>query len=154
MHVTGPTTRSARWSSSSSSSSASRRSQTRSQPGTIANLRHRHEAWSAQFHASGLTETASGLLLYTVAQIGRPRSPASRVVEATEDLLEATRFGLAPLIGDDLALLRSLRHDQRSYAEPALRIAETVSRLVDERGWVTAARRGTAPARRPGSPSP
>lgn len=101
------------------------------QPGTVANLRHRHEAWSAQFHASGLTETATGLLLYAVAQVGRAKVTGEPVVAATEDMLEATRFGLAPLIGTDLALLRRLRHDQRGYAEPARRIAETVAGLVE-----------------------
>jgi cobaltochelatase CobT len=100
------------------------------QVGTIANLRHRHEAWSAQFHASGLTETATGLLLYTVAQTGRAKVTGEPVVAATEDLLEATRFGLAPLIGEDLGRLRSLRHDQAAYAETAHRIAETISGLV------------------------
>lgn len=111
-----------------------------SQTGTIDNLRHRHETWSAQFHDSGLTETAFGLLLYAVAQVGRAKVTAERVVAATEDMLEATRFGLAPLIGADLALLRGLRHDQRSYAVPARRVAQAVAKLVEDEG-----RSGTAP---------
>ena len=102
------------------------------QRGTVANLRHRHVAWSAQFHASGLTETDPGLLLYTVAQAARARVTNEPVVAATEDLLEGTRFGLAPLIGPDLARLRRLRHDQAAYAEPAGRIAEAIARLVQE----------------------
>lgn len=100
------------------------------QPGTVANLRHRHEAWSAQFHSSGLAETATGLLLYTVAQVGRAKVTGEPVVEATEDLLEGTRFGLAPLIGADLSRLRALRYDQRAYAAPARRIAAAVASLV------------------------
>ncbi len=111
--------------------------------GTIANLRHRHEAWSAQFHASGMTETGTGLLLFTVAQVGRARVTAQPVVHATEDVLEATRFGLAPLIGGDLRQLRSLRHDQEAYAEPAGRIAVTIAELA-------AAQQSNGPAPRGG----
>ena len=110
------------------------------QTGTVANLRHRYDAWTAEFLASGLTETASGLLLYAVAQIGRTRVTGDPLSETTEDLIEATRFGLAPLIGNDLAKLRSLRHDQQAFAVPARRIAEAVAQmLLDE------AETGTAP---------
>lgn len=118
----------------------------RSQAGTISNLRHRHEAWSIQFHDSGLTETASGLLLYAVAQVGRSKVTGERVVEATEDMLEATRFGLAPLIGADLALLRRLRYDQSSYALPARRIAEKVAELAESEARSGRAPRGRARA--------
>lgn len=54
-------------------------------------------------------ETMEGLLLYTVAQLGRSKATNEPVVAATEDQLEATRFGLAPHIGSDLAQLRRLR---------------------------------------------
>jgi cobaltochelatase CobT len=110
------------------------------QTGTLANLRHRYDAWTAEFLASGLTETASGLLLYAVAQIGRTRVTGDPISQTTEDLIEATRFGLAPLIGNDLAKLRSLRHDQLAYAVPAQRIAEAVGQLV-----LHEAETGTAP---------
>jgi len=99
--------------------------------GVVANLRHRHETWSAAFHASGLTETPSGLLLYTVAQVARARVTGEPVVEATEDLLEGTRLALAPVIGPDLAALRRLRHDQAGYAVHALRIAAHVASLLE-----------------------
>ena len=99
--------------------------------GLIRNLRHRHEAWSRAFHASGLTESTHGLLLYTVAQICRSRVTGEPAVEETEDLLEATRFSLAPAIGSDLAGLRRHRADQAAYAVHARSIARTVAALVD-----------------------
>ncbi|VWX62642.1 Cobalt chelatase [Burkholderiales bacterium 8X] len=105
-----------------------------SMPGMVRNLRHRHEAWSLDFHDSGNTETARGLLLYAVIQICRARACGQQVVEQTEDMLEATRFGLAPLIGNALAGLRRDRHDQRAYAHHALDIARTVARLLEEAG--------------------
>lgn len=101
-------------------------------PGLARNLRHRHETWSQAFHASGLTETATGILLYTVAQVCRSRVTAEPVLEATEGLTEATRMALAPRLGPDLAGLRRQRHDQAAYARHALAIAEAVSAMVRE----------------------
>ncbi len=99
-------------------------------PGVRRNLRHRFEAWSLRFHHSGGTESARGLLLYTVTQVCRARVTGEAVVEETEDLLEATRAGLAPLLGVALAGLRRERADQRAYAVHALRIAAEVA------GWL------------------
>ncbi|MBB4224746.1 cobaltochelatase CobT-related protein [Variovorax guangxiensis] len=98
------------------------------------NLRHRHEQWSLAFHHSGLTDTARGLLLYTVAQICRARVNGEQVVEETEDMLEATRFALAPLIGHALAGLRKDRADQAAYAVHARAIARIVAAMLHEAG--------------------
>lgn len=114
-------------------------------PGMTANVRHRHETWSQAFVASGLLETMEGMLLYTVAQVGRSKVTNEPVVAATEDRLEATRFGLAPAIGADLAQLRRLRTRQAAYAEPARRISETVAALLeDEVGHDSASAAGGA----------
>ncbi|KFU78754.1 cobaltochelatase CobT [Amycolatopsis lurida] len=99
-------------------------------PGMRRNLRLRHLRWSLEFHRSGLTETARGLLLYTVAQICRSRITGEPVVEETEDLIEATRFALAPSLGHDLAGLRRHRTDQKAFAEHALAIARTTGALL------------------------
>ena len=99
-------------------------------PGLARNLRHRHVQWSLAFHHSGLTETAQGLLLYTVAQVCRSRVSAQPVVEATEDLIEATRMAIVPQLGNDLAGLRRQRHDQAAYAVHALAIARVVAGMV------------------------
>ena len=103
-------------------------------PGMQHNLRHRHECWSLAFHQSGTTDTARGLLVYAVAQICRARVSAQQVVEATEDMIEATRFGLSSLIGHALAGLRRDRHDQAAYAVHARDIARTVAGLVKDAG--------------------
>lgn len=103
-------------------------------PGVRTNLRHRHEAWSLAYHHAGHTDGARGLLLYTALQMVRARVTAEPVLEETEDLMEATRFGLAPRIGHALALLRRARGDQRAYAEPARRIAAEVTAMLREAG--------------------
>jgi cobaltochelatase CobT len=99
-------------------------------PGVASNLRHRHEAWSRSFHHSGLTDSARGLLLYTVAQICRARVTNEPVLAETEDQLEATRAALSPLIGHTLAGLRRDRHDQAAYAGHALAIARTIAQML------------------------
>lgn len=107
--------------------------------GVRCNLRHRHEAWSAAFHRSGLTETARGLLLYTLAQVARARVSGEPVVDETQDLIEATRFALASMIGNALAGLRRHRGDQAAYAEHALAIAAAVGSMLREAGHADAA---------------
>ena len=101
-------------------------------PGVRYNLRHRHEQWSLAFHHSGLTETSSGVLLYTVAQMCRARVTAEPVIDATEDFIEATRMSLAPKLGHNLSRLRRTRFDQAAYAQHALAIAQIVSGMVHE----------------------
>jgi cobaltochelatase CobT len=103
-------------------------------PGMARNLWHRHIQWSLHFHHSGMTDTARGLLIYAVAQICRARVTGQQVVEETEDMLEATRFGLSPLIGHALAGLRRDRADQRAYAAHARDIARTVAGLLADAG--------------------
>jgi cobaltochelatase CobT len=102
--------------------------------GLLRNLRHRHERWSMAFHESGLTETAKGLLLYTVVQICRARVTAQPVVDATEDLIEATRMAIVPALGHDLAGLRRARFDQATYGRHALAIARAVADMLRRAG--------------------
>lgn len=99
-------------------------------PGVRHNLRLRFEAWSLAFVNAGGLETATGLLLYTVAQISRSRLTGEPVVEATEDLLEATRAGIGPLIGTALLGLARHRADQAACAVHMLHIARTVAALL------------------------
>jgi cobaltochelatase CobT len=98
--------------------------------GVAHNLRHRFEQWSLAFHRSRLTDSARGILLYTVAQVCRARVTGEPVLEETEDLMEATRAALAPAMGGDLAGLRRQRHDQAAYALHALGIARLVGDML------------------------
>ncbi|MCX4728960.1 cobalt chelatase [Streptomyces sp. NBC_01306] len=111
-------------------------------PGMEHNLQHRHEQWSLAFHQSGLTETATGLLLHTVAQVCRARITGRPVVEETEGIIEATRGALAPVIGHELAGLRQDRFDQARFAVHALAIARAVAGMTASAG--AAAHRGRA----------
>jgi cobaltochelatase CobT len=99
-------------------------------PGVRRNLRHAFESWSLAYHHAGLTDSAHGILLYTVVQMCRARVFGEPVVEETEDLLEATRAAIGPLFGAPLAGLRRARQDQAAYAVFALEIAHTVGEIL------------------------
>ncbi len=103
-------------------------------PGVANNLRHRHETWSMAFHDAGHTDSARGLLLYTMAQVAHARVFAQPVVEATEDRIETTRFALAQRVGHTLAGLRRERGDQSAYAVHALAIAAVVAAMLKDAG--------------------
>ena len=114
-------------------------------PGVRSNMLHRFEAWSLAFVRARLHESAQGILLLTVAQICHSRVTAEPVNESLTDLIEATRFGLAPRIGEALAGLRRSRASQADYAVHALHIASTVADLVASEKEARAAPRQDIP---------
>ncbi|MGB9034539.1 MAG: cobalt chelatase [Paeniglutamicibacter sp.] len=99
-------------------------------PGVVSNLRARHEAWSKEYLASGLAETSLGMLLYTILQVTRSRITAEPVVEESEDMIEATRANLSPVLGPLLPALRRNKLSQADFAPPALEIARLVADAV------------------------
>ena len=123
-------------------------------PGVRHNLRQRHQAWCAGLHAQRLTDSAAGLLLYTVAQVCRARLTGDAPPADTEDLMEATRFALLSPHGQALADLRRQRHDQAAFARTARALALQLGSLADGLASADtgASPRGGAP--RPAAPSP
>jgi cobaltochelatase CobT len=99
-------------------------------PGVARNLRRRHEQWSLSMHHGGLTETARGLLLYTVVQVCRAQISGQPVVAGTEDLIEATRAAIAADLGTYLRALRCNRADQAAFARPARALADRVAAML------------------------
>ena len=102
--------------------------------GIAANLRYRFESWSRAYHRSGLADDHLGILIYTVLQIVWSRVTGWPVLEATEDVIEATRAGIVPTIGTYLARLRRTRLDQGAYAQPARELAHCVASMLDDAG--------------------
>ncbi len=94
------------------------------------NLDDAFNEWCRESRGTGLTENEVGLLIYAIIQIVRSRLTGQQQDEEVEGLIESTRFRLGPLIGEELKLLRSLRHDQRRYAEPALAIAHAAAEIA------------------------
>ncbi len=102
------------------------------------NLLHRFDQWSLEFIASGLTESARGMLLFTMALMCRARLTGDPVLEVARDPIETTRGMLTRRIALDLHSMRRHLHDQQAFAVHALAVARTVAALVasrdDERG--------------------
>lgn len=99
-------------------------------PGVAANLRARHVAWSKEYLASGLAESALGILLYTILQVTRSRITGEPVVEESEDLIEATRANLPSTLGPLLPALRRHKMSQADFAPRALQVAGLVADAV------------------------
>ncbi|PSW16209.1 cobalt chelatase [Photobacterium rosenbergii] len=100
-------------------------------PGLCANIEHNFVEWSRQFYHSGLADTHIGLLLFTVVQIVRSRLHARAIDESLEDFIEATRAGIAPIIGGDLAGLRRHRRNQQAYAHHAISLGSAISKMIE-----------------------
>ncbi|MEQ9107341.1 MAG: cobalt chelatase [Limnobacter sp.] len=99
-------------------------------PGMGHNMRHRFTRWLEGFHQSGLTGSSVGTLLFTVFQICWSRLSGLPVPEHTEGLIESTRAGIAPMLGEDLAALRKHCRSQARYAEHAGAIARLVRQMI------------------------
>ncbi len=94
------------------------------------NVDEAFEQWCRQSRANGLVENELGLLIYSLAWIVRTRL-TNRVQDGeVEGLIESVRFRLAPVIGDDLAMLAKRIDNQREYARHALNIAQAVHEIA------------------------
>lgn len=102
----------------------------RTLPGVAHNLHRRFLTWLHAFHASRLTETRLGVLLFTVSQMCWSHLTGHSVPEEMEGVIEHTRAGIGSLLGAPLRSLKQHRDDQRAAAEPALEIARVVAGMV------------------------
>lgn len=100
--------------------------------GVKANLTRRFAAWSQDFLAEDLLETALGLLIFSTLHVCRSRILLEPIDERINDLTESTRFGLYEVIGPNLVLLRPAIGDQETYAIAAAALARDISDLVPE----------------------
>lgn len=98
--------------------------------GLARNLRDRFESWSRGYCRAGLADDHLGILVYTVVQIAWSRVTGWPVLAETEGLIEATRAGIAPQIGTDLAGLRRNHFDQRAYARHARELACRIASML------------------------
>lgn len=88
-------------------------------PGMRANLQQRFLRWSGAFVDSGLTETALGILLFTLALTAWSRLTGGEIPDWMSDLVEGTRADIVPEIGGWLAALRRARADQPAFIPTA-----------------------------------
>lgn len=91
--------------------------------GAKRNMHHRFTNWSLNCHREGLTESSIGLMFYTLTQMCWSRLNACPVIEETEDFIESTRAGIAPIVGKWIAALKETVNEQQPYAKVAIEIA-------------------------------
>ena len=108
-------------------------------PGVQANLQRHFERWTHAWHDSALIDTHLGLLLFSVSQMLWARLQRRASPEEVLDTMEATRAGLAPLLGEDLQQMVRHRHDPAGFAPASARMASKVAALVAD-AWAQAAR--------------
>ncbi|MEM9204165.1 MAG: cobalt chelatase [Actinomycetota bacterium] len=96
------------------------------------NLDAAFAAWSEACVGERIAESGVGLLVFTVTHMARTRLIRSLTTELIDEMTEGQRFTLAPLIGEDLAALRTHRLDQRTFAFHARAIAEAVALVAGD----------------------
>ena len=97
--------------------------------GTRQNIEASFRDWC---QGQALTDTAVGLLLYTVMHMARSRLISPIHSELIEDQIESTRANISPIIGAALKGLRTHRTDQAQFAIAALSLAEAIDEMVAE----------------------
>ena len=96
------------------------------------NLAAAFSGWSDDCLRERIAESGVGLLVFTVTHMARGRLLRPLTTEIIDDITEAQRFTLAPLIGEDLYELANTRHDQRAFAFHARAIAEAVALVAGD----------------------
>ncbi|PSW21729.1 cobalt chelatase [Photobacterium sanctipauli] len=99
--------------------------------GMKTNIEANFDSWAMAFYHSGMADTHLGNLLFTVVQISRSRLNAIPVSPHIEDFIEATRAGIVPIIGSELAGLRRHRQHQSQYAQYALSLAAIIDGMIE-----------------------
>ncbi|MEM7206234.1 MAG: cobalt chelatase [Pseudomonadota bacterium] len=100
-------------------------------PGMRRNLQQGFDLWCLEARGTGLTENEVGLMVFSVTHIVRSRLRNEMLDEDVDQLVESTRYRLAPIVGVELSKLRAARFDQREYAPLALKIAQTAGEFCD-----------------------
>lgn len=100
--------------------------------GSKQNTEQQFIAWMQQFIASGGVEGSIGLLLITVFSTVWMKLNSKPMPQLMQDIVEATRAGIAQDIGPLLPLFKANRHDQLHYAHTSLKLVDLVSGLIAE----------------------
>ena len=100
--------------------------------GSKQNVENQFIAWLQEFMANGGVEGSIGLLLLSIFSTVWVKLNQRPIPELMQDVVEATRAGLAAGLGPYLVKLKESQFDQTSYAKTALEITRLVGSLIDE----------------------
>lgn len=100
--------------------------------GSKENVQKQFIAWMQEFMANGGVEGSIGLLLLSIFCMVWVKLNQRPIPELMQDVVEATRAGLAEDIGPYLVQLKDNQSDQVSYAKISLDLAQLVSNLINK----------------------
>ena len=98
--------------------------------GSQQNIQMQFIAWLQQFISSGGVEGSIGLLLITIFSTVWMKLNSQEIPQLIQDIVEATRAGLAEDMGPLLVKLKANRHHQEDFAQTSLEVISLVSNLI------------------------
>jgi cobaltochelatase CobT len=99
--------------------------------GSKQNVENQFIAWLQEFMANGGVEGSIGLLLLSIFSTVWVKLNQRSLPQLMQDVVEATRAGLAAELGPHLVKLKENQFDQDSYIKTALEITRLVGSLID-----------------------
>jgi len=99
--------------------------------GSKQNVENQFIAWLQEFMASGGVEGSIGLLLLSIFSTAWVKLNQRPLPQLMQDVIEATRAGLAAELGPHLVKLKENQFDQVSYAKTSLEITRLIGNLID-----------------------
>jgi len=99
--------------------------------GSKQNVENQFIAWLQEFMANGGVEGSIGLLLLSIFSTVWVKLNQRPLPQLIQDVVEATRAGLAAELGPHLVKLKENQFDQASYIKTALEITRLVGSLID-----------------------
>ena len=99
--------------------------------GSKQNVENQFIAWLQEFMANGGVEGSIGLLLLSVFSTVWVKLNQRPIPELMQDIVEATRAGIAEGLGPYLVKLKASQFNQASYAETSLEITRLISNLIN-----------------------
>ncbi len=100
--------------------------------GSQQNIQTQFIAWMQQFISSGGAEGSIGLLLVTIFSTVWMKLNSQPIPQLMQDIVEATRAGIAENMGPLLVKLKTTRNNQEAYAQTAHEVIKLVSGLIAE----------------------
>jgi len=100
--------------------------------GSKQNVENQFIAWLQEFMSNGGVEGSIGLLLLSIFSTVWVKLNQRPIPQLMQDVVEATRAGLAAALGPYLVKLKESQFDQASYAKTALEITRLIGNLIDK----------------------
>lgn len=100
--------------------------------GSQENIQKQFIAWMQQFITNGGAEGSIGLLLITIFSTVWMKLNSKPIPQLMQDIVEATRAGIAENMGPLLVKLKASRNDQAAYAQTTHEVIKLVSGMIAE----------------------